>query len=64
MDINIRGVTGKASLGTAENIFEVDVHDRKELEDLMARIRKVRGVRRVQRLNAPPYPMRHRTKPT
>ncbi|RKY60333.1 MAG: (p)ppGpp synthetase [Candidatus Latescibacterota bacterium] len=64
MDINIRGVTGKASLGTAENIFEVDVHDRKELEDLMARIRKVRGVRGVQRLNAPPYPMRHRTKLT
>ncbi|HIE04800.1 MAG TPA: bifunctional (p)ppGpp synthetase/guanosine-3',5'-bis(diphosphate) 3'-pyrophosphohydrolase [Candidatus Latescibacteria bacterium] len=62
MDINIRGVAGKASLGTAENIFEVDVHDRKELEDLMARIRKVRGVRGVQRLNAPPYPMRHRTK--
>jgi len=64
MDINIRSVTGKASLGTAENIFEVDVHDRKELEDLMARIRKVRGVRGVQRLNAPPYPMRHRTKLT
>lgn len=62
MDINIRRVTGKASFGTAENIFEVDVHDRKELEDLMARIRKVRGVKGVQRLNAPPYPMRHTTK--
>ncbi|RKY59050.1 MAG: (p)ppGpp synthetase [Candidatus Latescibacterota bacterium] len=60
MEINIQGVTGRVSLGLAENVFEVDVHDRDELEALMARIRRVNGVRSVQRLNAPPYPVHRR----
>ncbi|HID11004.1 MAG TPA: bifunctional (p)ppGpp synthetase/guanosine-3',5'-bis(diphosphate) 3'-pyrophosphohydrolase [Candidatus Latescibacteria bacterium] len=62
MEINIQGVTGRTSLGLAENIFEVDVHDREELEGLMARIRRILGVRDVQRLNAPPYPVHRRPK--
>lgn len=53
MEMNIRNAKATADLGVAENEFELDVKDLKELGKLMDKLRRVKGVRAVERLDRP-----------
>lgn len=53
MEMNIRNAKATADLGVAENEFELDVKDLKELGKLMDKLRRVKGVQAVERLDRP-----------
>lgn len=53
MGMNIRNAKAMADLGVAENEFELDVKNLKELDKLMEKLRRVKGVQTVERLDQP-----------
>jgi GTP pyrophosphokinase len=53
MGMNIRNAQAAANLGVAENEFELDVRDLKELDKLMEKLKRVKGMRTVERLDRP-----------